>query len=90
MALIKCSECGKEISNEAIGCPFCGKPIREEVITTQSTSKIWKAIKFLSWLGIFFAIIMYGNNSKDLANIVLLFCIIGLIVGKLGAWWTNK
>ncbi len=27
MALIKCSECGKEISSEAKVCPHCGKPI---------------------------------------------------------------
>lgn len=26
MALIKCSECGKEISSEAKFCPGCGKP----------------------------------------------------------------
>lgn len=27
MALIKCPECGKEISSEAKSCPNCGKPI---------------------------------------------------------------
>jgi len=26
MALIKCSECGKEISSDAVSCPHCGKP----------------------------------------------------------------
>ena len=26
MALIKCSECGKEISDKAIACPNCGCP----------------------------------------------------------------
>jgi hypothetical protein len=26
MALVKCTECGKEISNEAPSCPNCGKP----------------------------------------------------------------
>ena len=26
MALIKCTECGKEISSEAEFCPSCGKP----------------------------------------------------------------
>lgn len=25
MALIKCPECGKEISDKAIKCPHCGK-----------------------------------------------------------------
>jgi DNA-directed RNA polymerase subunit RPC12/RpoP len=35
MALISCSECGKEISNKAENCPYCGNPInvkREEYI----------------------------------------------------------
>ena len=30
MALIKCSECGKEVSDKAKACPNCGNPIREE------------------------------------------------------------
>ena len=30
MALIKCSECGKEISNKANTCPNCGCPIEKE------------------------------------------------------------
>ena len=29
MALIKCSECGKEISDKAAGCPNCGCPMPE-------------------------------------------------------------
>lgn len=30
MALIKCSECGKEISDKASACPSCGAPIEKE------------------------------------------------------------
>lgn len=29
MALIKCPECGKEISDKAISCPHCGCPRTE-------------------------------------------------------------
>ena len=32
MALIKCSECGKEISDKAKVCPNCGNPLEENVI----------------------------------------------------------
>lgn len=32
MALIKCQECGKEISNKANACPNCGCPIEKEKI----------------------------------------------------------
>ncbi len=31
MALIKCSECGKEISSKAKSCPNCGCPINDEI-----------------------------------------------------------
>lgn len=30
MALIKCPECGKEISDKATTCPNCGMPLRRE------------------------------------------------------------
>lgn len=29
MALINCSECGKEISDKAVSCPYCGCPLSE-------------------------------------------------------------
>ena len=32
MALIKCSECGKEVSDKASNCPNCGAPIKEDEI----------------------------------------------------------
>lgn len=31
MALIKCSECGKEVSDKATSCPNCGCPINSEI-----------------------------------------------------------
>ena len=30
MSLIKCPECGKEISTEAASCPHCGYPLHKE------------------------------------------------------------
>lgn len=30
MALIKCPECGKDVSNQAANCPNCGMPIAEK------------------------------------------------------------
>lgn len=35
MALIKCPECGREISDKATACPGCGCPINQSVATTQ-------------------------------------------------------
>ena len=30
MALIKCPECGQEISDQATSCPNCGCPMKEK------------------------------------------------------------
>lgn len=32
MALIRCPECGKEISDKAVSCPNCGCPMRQEPV----------------------------------------------------------
>lgn len=51
MALIKCPECGKQISDQAESCPNCGYPIHgskdlKEVVEIQKTiQKIEKAKK---------------------------------------------
>lgn len=39
MALIKCTECGKEFSDKAAACPNCGCPIQEIVIPEPDTKK---------------------------------------------------
>jgi len=51
MALIKCTECGKEVSDKAAACPGCGAPppLRSLVpdqpgSTTVAASLAWVAI----------------------------------------------
>lgn len=39
MALIKCKECGKEISDQASTCPNCGAPIEKQVDVPESGSE---------------------------------------------------
>lgn len=40
MALIRCKECGREISDKAITCPSCGNPINDDTFTKEvKTSK---------------------------------------------------
>ncbi|MCA9367214.1 zinc ribbon domain-containing protein [Candidatus Kaiserbacteria bacterium] len=56
MALIICSECGKEISEKATTCPRCGNPINnlvtvenlQPVTTIEQTSKKWKKVTVFS------------------------------------------
>ena len=40
MALIKCSECGKEVSDKATSCPNCGVPIENNSNALKDTLKI--------------------------------------------------
>lgn len=39
MALIKCTECGKEISDKAVVCPNCGFPIENKNVSHINTSE---------------------------------------------------
>lgn len=53
MALIKCPECGKEMSDRAECCPQCGMPINEVKATIQSTlDKSARKGKILRWLAL--------------------------------------
>ena len=53
MALIKCPECGKGMSDRAECCPQCGMPINEVKATIQSTfDKSAKKRKILRWLAL--------------------------------------
>lgn len=54
MAIMKCSECGKEVSDKAKVCIGCGAPIKKRgSIKPKLTYRIWswlKKIKSLSLL----------------------------------------
>ena len=45
MALIKCPECGREVSDKAPACPHCGAPILSEFI--EKKVKKYKTTKYL-------------------------------------------
>lgn len=57
MALVRCTECGKEISSQAEACPNCGRkwPKRTSVAT-------WIVVAFLGF-GIFMGIVSSVSNS---------------------------
>ncbi len=38
MALLKCPECGHDVSSEAEACPHCGYPIKKKIKTKESYS----------------------------------------------------
>jgi len=97
MALIKCPECQKEISDQANACPNCGR-VNKPVLIEQ-TSKRWKKVKLISWIvfivGIFMFLSGFGkdgfqNPITGLGFSMAFFAFIGILVGKFGAWWHHK
>ena len=40
MALIKCKECGFEVSDKAFSCPNCGSPIEKEIVCSECGEKL--------------------------------------------------
>jgi len=45
MALIKCSECAKEISDRAAACPSCGAPVGGGTATAPSSAAVTKSVR---------------------------------------------
>ena len=94
MALIKCSECGSNVSELAKACPNCGAPINDKETTIQFTSKNLKAYGCLSYIvmGIGFLIIGVGaqNKQEGASNIGFYIFgagLIGLVITKISIWW---
>ena len=61
MALIKCPECGKEISDKAISCPGCGAPMGQQMTSAyqmlipqekykSSMGSLLRLSVFLTWI----------------------------------------
>ena len=69
MALIKCRECGKNISDEASSCPHCGAPIKLDEVYNEKEEKIVtvKVSKFV--------IIMYCILINALRRIFIFYSI---------------
>jgi len=62
MALISCTECGKEISDKAKSCPFCGAPTA--FVKNQSEKKkklVLNSLPFFA-LAILVGVIGYGAS----------------------------
>tara|TARA_Y100001968_G_C19426758_1_gene754809 strand:+ start:599 stop:820 length:222 start_codon:yes stop_codon:yes gene_type:complete len=61
MALIKCEECGKEISDKAFKCEYCGIPRNEDELVrflVTMGNKIFRAIiSDVFWFCVFFGIV---------------------------------
>ena len=74
MALIKCEECGKEISDKAASCPNCGAPVASTnniTIPKQFRDKPPKEKKKTNWL-------------KILLIVIVVYIVLGCVSGAFG------
>lgn len=100
MSIIKCSECGHDVSENATACPNCGNPLvttrmfgDNKPLTIQKTLKKWKFMKLISWVFLVLGVISVLSNDEGIGlgiGITGIFLgIVGLITATLGAWWSN-
>jgi len=90
MALIKCAECGKEVSDKAAACPGCGAPIAavsppQVSLAPASHARVTRT--GAKWEGIGFVLIVIGivvgmAASPTLGWVAALAGVVVFIVGR--------
>lgn len=63
MALVRCSECGKEVSNRAAACPHCGNPLPPqppEANRAGDQKKPWHQRSFSAGAGCLILVAVFG------------------------------
>jgi len=99
MALIKCSECSKEVSDKANACPSCGNPIHNQPVNAEEgkkpveivqTNKTWKKIYIFALVLLVWGLANIVNQGSTNFGILLIFlAFILIITARVGSWWTN-
>jgi len=73
MALTKCNECGKDVSDKALVCPHCGNPISTDLFSTEEappTPLVLESLKENKEKGSF---------KKTIRPIIIIVCLLGLL-----------
>jgi predicted cobalt transporter CbtA len=90
MALIRCEECGKEVSEKAVACPGCGAPIAaappHQPSATSSDARVRVTRTGGKWEAIGFLLIMGGvvTGMGFSFRLGMLAAIVGLVVFIVG------
>ncbi len=94
MALIKCSECGVEVSDQADKCPKCACPISpvvdsEKAQVIEQTSKSLKGQLAISVIVVFLGFIMLPFYS-GVGIFFLVGGLVAVIAIKVSIWWHHE
>ena len=71
MALIKCKECGNEISDSAAFCPKCGAPNTPDTYCSKCGTKLSRDLNFCTNCGE--AVFLVSNKDRVVAGILAIF-----------------
>ncbi len=92
MALIKCSECGKEISDRAGACPGCGAPVNGSTATAPFSAAVTKSVRVeragFKWEATGFVLILVAifigiAGAGSFASLLGLIGFVVFIIGRL-------
>ncbi len=91
MALIKCSECGKEVSDKAAACPGCGAPLTAlpTAVSIDPSSHAHVTRTGAKWEGLGFVLVLVGMvvgiaASPPISTIGGIAAAIGIVVFIIG------
>jgi len=95
MALVKCIECGTEVSDKAEKCPKCAYPISakdNEVMTQviEQTSKKLKKQLLIGVVVLVFGFIFLFSGFLIGAIVFLLLGLIVIIQTRISIWWHHQ
>jgi len=92
MALIKCKECGHEISDEALACPNCGKPQRDRhpSVSLSTQIAVYSVSLLLPPFGLWYVwkyLKQKDVKSKKIGIAALILTVISVV---LTIWFTER
>lgn len=101
--LIKCHECGHDVSTQAPACPHCGAPVSSEnqatksnLVTTQLTSKRLKIHTLISAILLLLGLIGFisrtavGEAPSGFTTLLMTTGLIWLVVTRIRVWWHHS